>query len=82
MLQTTKNLILIADALPDGAISEIARRTNYSQAYVSRFFLGQYNLSEKNIRILDEADKILETEKAFDIEAQKKLNTLLSKTRE
>ena len=77
-----KNLRLIADMLPDGAITEIARRTSYSQSYVSHFFRGKYYLSRRNMCILEEADKILEQEKAFDHYAQKKLNTLLSKTRE
>ena len=82
MIENTQNLRLIADSLPDGAITEIARRTSYSQSYVSGFFAGRYNLSGRNMCILDEADKILEEEKAFDQQAQKKLNTLLSKTRE
>jgi len=82
MEDKNKNLKMIAHALPDGAITEIARRTSYSQSYVSHFFAGKYNLSERNMCILDEADKILEEEKAFDQQAQTKLNTLLSKTRE
>ena len=77
-----KNLRTIADSLPDGAITEIAKRTDYSQSYVSHFFAGKYNLSNRNMCILDEADKILDEEKAFDHAAQHKLNTLLSKTRE
>jgi hypothetical protein len=77
-----KNLAEIAQALPDGAISEIARRVGKSQSYVSHFFGGKFCISERNIAILDEADKILEEEKAFDASAQQKLNTLLSKTRE
>jgi hypothetical protein len=76
------NLAEIAKALPDGAISEIARRIGKSQAFVSHFFGGKYYISEKNICILDEANKILDEEKAFKETSQQKLNTLLSKTRE
>lgn len=82
MNETTKNLKAIHDSLPDGAIGEIANRTSYSRSYVSGFFAGKFYLSEKNLCILDEADKILDEEKEFDNHAQKKLNTLLSKTRE
>jgi transcriptional regulator with XRE-family HTH domain len=82
MNDKNQNLRMIADALPDGAITEIAKRTGYSQSYVSHFFAGKYNLSNRNMCVLDEADKILEEEKAFDQRAQTKLNTLLSKTRE
>lgn len=82
MLANNQNLKLIADSLPEGAITEIARRTGYSQSYVSQFFGGKYYLSDRNLCILDEADKLLEENKAFDKQAQAKLNTLLSKTRE
>jgi len=82
MEDKNKHLRTIADSLPDGALTEIARRTGYSQSYVSHFFAGKFYLSERNMCILDEADKILDEEKDFDQQAQHKLNTLLSKTRE
>lgn len=80
--QITKNLRAIAEELPKGAISRIAEKVGKSQSYVSKFFNGEYHITDNNIGILDEADRILkeDAEKKEGVEAR--LNEILSKGKE
>lgn len=54
-----ETLNALYEALPSGAIGEIAKRTKYSGSYVSQFFKGSYNVTEENSVIIDEAKKII-----------------------
>jgi hypothetical protein len=77
-----KDLKFIADSLPIGGMNKIVEKSGYSQSYISKFFNGEYNLTEKNIHILDLVDEVLEADKKFHKEGQKKLNKLLSTSKE
>lgn len=82
MSEITKTLAKIAKELPKGAISQIADKTGFSQPYVSKFFNGEYNLSEKNMPILDAAEAILQEQRDMEESVQVRFNALIGKGKE
>lgn len=79
---TKEDLQAIGQALPRGSYVKIAKRCKCSDEYVRRFFRGDYNLNDDNIKILDEAESIVKAKLRRENVAQKKMNQLLSQTKE
>lgn len=65
------------DTLPKGGITEISNRVKYSQAYISQFFRGGYNVTDQNRSIIDEARAIIseQAEKAAQLSKDIKEST-------
>lgn len=76
MIQISKDLKIIGQGLPYGALKRIAEKNNVSQAYVSKFFNGEYELTDENTKLLNEAEIILTEEAAKDQVRQHKLTSV------
>ncbi len=81
MSQTSKELNKIAESLPYGAFKRIAENCGVTPSYVSQFFKGDYALTDENIKLLDEAEKILQEEIEKKDNRNLKLKSVYDKTK-
>lgn len=72
------DLAKLKDLLPHGAQSEIAATTNYSRVYVCNVLNGTEAITEKNIIIIEAAQKLIEASQKEIAQKLSKLNKFLS----
>lgn len=61
------------EQMPRGSIGKIAKATGYSPEYVGKFFMGKFEITLKNEKIIDTAITILQE----DIDRENRLKNKL-----
>lgn len=64
----------LGESLPKGGIMEITKRVAYAQSYISKFFNGEFTVTEKNKIIIDEAQNIIKEQGERAMEMEKEIN--------
>lgn len=82
-METNKNTIKedlakIAKLLPHGSFVRLAKKCRCSDEYIRRFFRYHYEITKDNMKILDEASKILAEESSITEVAQNKTTKILT----